>query len=75
MTTIRFTFKTERHDMRAPASDGAFHGRGAEYGTTLAEAYKSMMSKFKTIVWPKVILFGDSITQVRRPSSFLRITT
>lgn len=55
--------------MRAPALDGALHGRGAEYGTTLAEAYKSMMSKFKTIVWPKVILFGDSITQVRRPNS------
>lgn len=23
------------------------------------------MSKFNTVIWPKVILFGDSITQVR----------
>lgn len=30
------------------------------------------MSKLKTLTWPKVILFGDSITQVRHAQSCLK---
>lgn len=30
------------------------------------------MSKIKSVIWPKVILFGDSITQVWEAESLLR---
>lgn len=38
---------------------------GIRHNTTPGHQNRSIMSKFKPIVWPRVILFGDSITQVR----------